>query len=63
MEEGGFEPPKAWSRQIYSLLPLATRELLRDVQVVVAWFVERVSSLVVRVGAVELAVGLEPATS
>ena len=28
MEGGGFEPPKL-SRQIYSLIPLATREPLR----------------------------------
>ena len=28
VEEGGFEPPKL-TQQIYSLPPLATRELLR----------------------------------
>ena len=28
VEGDGFEPSKAWSRQIYSLLPLATREPL-----------------------------------
>ena len=28
VEEGGFEPPKL-TQQIYSLSPLATRELLR----------------------------------
>ena len=29
VEGEGFEPSKAWSRQIYSLLPLAAREPLQ----------------------------------
>jgi hypothetical protein len=52
VEGEGFEPSKAWSRQIYSLLPLATREPLRICSDFVA----------LRAG-LELAVGLEPATS
>ena len=30
VEGGGFEPPQAQGRQIYSLLPLATRESLQN---------------------------------
>jgi hypothetical protein len=52
VEGDGFEPSKAWSRQIYSLLPLATREPLR------------MSSRNLSLKPLsELAVGLEPATS
>ena len=32
VQGGGFEPPKL-SRQIYSLIPLATREPLRAVRI------------------------------
>ena len=53
VEGEGFEPSKAWSRQIYSLLPLATREPLR-----MSWNCLGFYSF-----PLELAVGLEPATS
>ncbi len=50
VQGGGFEPPKL-ARQIYSLIPLATREPLR-----VFIF------LLVAISELELARGIEPPT-
>jgi hypothetical protein len=49
VQGGGFEPPKL-ARQIYSLIPLATREPLRVIFVLVAR------------SKLELARGIEPPT-
>ena len=64
VEGGGFEPPKL-ARQIYSLIPLATREPLREKPGIIVHCQAAVkpSGLLPRnPAALELARGVEPPT-
>ena len=55
VQGGGFEPPKL-ARQIYSLIPLATREPLR------VFIFALVAALIFALLKLELARGIEPPT-
>jgi hypothetical protein len=68
VEGGGFEPPKL-ARQIYSLIPLATREPLRTQagillthSTIVKQFLVIFHKLSHAEGKMELAIGVEPTT-
>ena len=71
VEGEGFEPSKAWSRQIYSLLPLAARAPLRTGATIrlqdAGPLTDRIGAGPIRrgrrVGDAELAKGLEPPTT
>ena len=59
VQGGGFEPPKL-ARQIYSLIPLATREPLRVLIIVACCSADAMSET--EIPKLELARGIEPPT-
>ena len=69
VEGGGFEPPKL-ARQIYSLIPLATREPLRKVAIIIRFAALAVNLKILRIHRLtttsykimELTRGVEPPT-